>query len=299
MPFAVIIPCGPDSREIARVTDTVEALLHFEPECRRVLIINDGNPALAGLPLPSVCKVMEHPRRGRGWGWGGGLLFGELCAFARLARDCADVDFVLKLDTDALVIRPFAEALKSALGTGAGLVGSRIANDPLPAGKTTAPLSYFAAKVAKLRAPVGLWRKPRPHIRFAFSGPHRHVAQWYDEAEQNGYLPGELIEGGALAFSMRCLRALGEHGVLQAAHDFLDVPVSDDIVLTMLPYLVGMRAANCPAFIVEPATLRHSPADVLADESAAIIHSVKGFGAMSESEIRAFFRERRTTNPAR
>lgn len=294
MSFAVVIPCGPGPQEVERLQDTIDALLHHEPGCGRVLVLNDGNSELPGLALPRECEVLEHPRKGRGWGWGGGLLFGELHAFERLLREDAGLSFVLKLDTDALVIRPFAQALATQFAEApAGLIGSRIAKDPLPPGKTTAPHSYFAAKVAKLRAPIGLWRKPRPHLRLALRGAHRRIAQLYEEAEAKGYLPGELIEGGALAFSGRCLRALADRGVLAMADDFLDLPVSDDIVLTMLPYLVGMRAMNSPSFVVEPATLRAAPEDLLRNAEAAIIHSVKGFGSLDERSIRSFFRERR------
>lgn len=294
MPFAAFIPCGPGSYEVERVRDTVSALLHYEPRCLQVLIINDGNPGLERGMFPAPCELVDNPRGQRGWGWGGGLLFAELWALEKIRRDNPAAEFVLKLDSDALVIRQFSTQLSSIFADATvGLAGSRIANDPLPAGKTTAALSYFAGKVQKLRAPVSLWRKPRLHLRFSIAGKHRRVAALFGEAEAHGYLPGELIEGGAVAFSMRCIDALDRRGILKAREDFLDAPVSDDIILTMLPYLVGMRAVNSTSFVVEPATLRADPETLQADPEAAIIHSVKSAGDLTEEAIRAFFRRSR------
>jgi hypothetical protein len=174
-----------------------------------------------------------------------------------------------------------------------GLAGSRIGPEPRPLYKTSAPLSFFAGKVRKLRAPVSLWRKPRWHVRFALGGAHRRIARMYALAEGRGYVPGELIEGGAFAVHARCVRRLVEAGVTARWREFLDVPTSDDVVITMLPFFVGLRAVEARLFSIEPASLRYAPEELLADPAVGVVHSVKGFRGRGEEEIRAVFREPR------
>jgi hypothetical protein len=197
----------------------------------------------------------------------------------------------LKFDSDALPIRALGEGLAEIFrDESVGLAGSRIGPEPQPVYKTTAPFAYFANKVRKLRAPVSLWRKPRWHLRFALGGAHRRLARMYDVAERRGYVPGELIEGGAFAVHARCVRKLVEAGVTARWREFLDVPTSDDVVLTMLPYFVELRAVEAPLFSIEPASLRYAPEELLADPKVGVVHSVKGFRGMGEEEIRAVFR---------
>jgi hypothetical protein len=82
-------------------------------------------------------------------------------------------------------------------------------------------------------------------------------------------------------------------GITQRWRDFLDLAISDDYILTMLPYLGGLRSADAPLFCVEPENVRFPPADLLRDPAVGVVHSVKGHGKMTEEEIRAQFRANR------
>lgn len=296
MRYAALIPCGPGQPEARRLADLLEALaFHDAADCAAAVILNDANlfltESVAGFPR---CRVVENPRRGEGWGWGGGLAAGEIWALEWIAREVPGVDCIVKMDTDALPLRPLGGELDRLFADASvGIAGSRIARDPLPSYKSTKPLRYFAGKVRKLRAPVGLWRMPRWHLRFALSGPHRWIVSLCDRAEAHGYLEGELIEGGAYALSMALVRTLAESGITARWRDFLDLPLGEDAILTMLAYAAGFRAADSPFFCIEPDTLRSAPSALLADPGVGIVHSVKRFPGATEEKLRLAFRAAR------
>jgi len=296
MRFAVLIPCGPSALEVDRLTDTISSILYHDPDdCLAIYVMNDGNKEIESVNFAKPIKHYPHPRNGEGWGWGGGLIAGEIWSFEQIAREHPDAECVIKMDTDALVVGSLATRLETVFSDRVtGMAGSRIATNHLPAYKSTNPLSYFPNKVRKLRAPVSLWRKPNWHLRFAFSGTHRRIAQMYDVAEQHGYMAGELIEGSSLAIATSCIKLLSASGVAGRWRDFLDCPVSDDIVLTMLPYFVGMRAVDSDLWCVEPASLRYSPEEIVKEGKAGIVHSLKVYKEISELELRSKFRSYRT-----
>lgn len=295
MRYAAIVLFGPSERDRSRLTDLLDALEHYDPqEFAVAVVLDDGNAAAPEFAKRAKCRVAPNPRAGQYWAWGGGSTAAEIWAWELIAREYPDVECIVKFDTDALVIRSLGAGLGRIFSEeGVGMAGSRIASDDLPPYKTTNPLRYFARKVRKLRAPVSLWRKPRWHLRFALSGVHRRIADMYAEAERRGYLEGELIEGGAFAISMLCVRALVEAGVTGRWRDFLDLPVSDDVLLTMLPYWAGFRAVDDALFCIEPASLRYPPAKLLTEGVAGVIHSTKGCEGMSEEELRVVFRAAR------
>jgi hypothetical protein len=296
MRYAALIPCGPSRLDAQRLADLLEALAFHDPvDCAIAIVLNDANPFMEEhLGAFPRCRVMENPRKGRGWGVGGGLAAGQIWALEEIARDYPQLGCVVKIDTDALPLRPLGGVLERVFADeGVGIAGSRIGPEPLPAYKVTPALLYFANKIRKLRAPLSLWRMPGWHVRQALWGRHRWVASLCGRAEAHGYVAGELIEGGAYAMRLAMAHRLVEAGITARWRDFLDVPVSEDLVMTMLAYVAGLRAADVPYFCIEPDTLRHAPADLIGDAGVGIVHSVKRFRGATEEELRRAFREAR------
>src|SRR5262249_55663516 len=101
MPPAVLIPVGPGAEEEERLDALLASLRAFEPGMR-VLAVDDG-PAPRELPVESLRTAI----------WEGdptpyeAMTAGTLDGLAALAG----ADWVLKLDTAALVIPPFAAAV--------------------------------------------------------------------------------------------------------------------------------------------------------------------------------------------
>jgi hypothetical protein len=288
MPFCALIPCGPLPIEIERLDDLINSIYHYEPACKQVYILNDGNTRLDELHSKRY-KLLSNPRRGQGWGVGGGLVIGQLHAYRTIYEQYPELSYILRLDTDAHIIGAFDSALKGCFEDyNIGMAGSRIASNALPLYKKTPPLSYFAKKVKKLQAPLSLWRQPAIHVRCTAYGVHRRVAEMFSAAESKGYTCGELIEGGSFAVSRAWLENLAKADL--PAGVFLDIPVTEDVVMTMLSYYLNKRAVDVDCFCIEPGTLRWSPDRFGEHSPAAIIHSIKRFGDMDEQAIRSYFR---------
>jgi len=300
MRYAALIPCGPSPLEAERLGDLLDALAFHDPEdCAVTIVLNDANPFLseriAGHPK---CRIVDNPRRGEGWGVGGGLAAGQIWTSERIACEYPEVGCIVKIDTDALPIQPMGSELERIFADpSVGIAGSRIASEQLPSYKITPPVSYFGKKVHRLRAPLSIWRMPHWHFRFAISGHHRWIASLHDQAETHGYIEGELIEGGAYAMSMALIRTLVEAKVTARWRDFIDIPVTEDVIMTMLAYSAGFRAVDTPFFCIEPGTLRYAPSEILADPGVGIVHSLKCYRNTTEAELRKAFREARERQP--
>src|SRR4051812_11664478 len=129
MSFAVLIAIGPEPAEGLRVHDLLKALFHYEPGCGLVILVEDGHSATALARVTqaygSRVVVLPNPRGGRGHDYTGGLTVGILYGM-NWARQHSNAEFVLKLDTDSLVIGPFARAVSDrfAQRSELGLLGT-------------------------------------------------------------------------------------------------------------------------------------------------------------------------------
>ena len=80
-----------------------------------MIIVNDSNHFISKDALlknaPELDKIqidiLDNPRFGRGWGWSGGLILGELAALHFIYEKAQNVPFIIKCDTDALPIASF------------------------------------------------------------------------------------------------------------------------------------------------------------------------------------------------
>ena len=125
---AVFVLVGPDDLEVARTRDLLTGLWRHEADIEWVVLVDDvpGRLGDGAFEHPATCKlrVIDNPRRGRGRGRFGGLCVGALAALQLLQS--TDARFVLKIDTDALVIGPFADAIDAEFRArpGVGALGS-------------------------------------------------------------------------------------------------------------------------------------------------------------------------------
>src|SRR3989442_1319343 len=132
MKFVTLIAVGPKKKELERLSDLLASLFYFEaPEECGLLLINDGNSRTR---LQEICgryhllqyDILENPREDRGVGWSDGLTVGILAGLRWIARQMPPAKFVLKLDTDSLVIGPFSDKVEGFFQQQAnvGMIGS-------------------------------------------------------------------------------------------------------------------------------------------------------------------------------
>src|SRR5690606_27190490 len=119
--YALVLSLGPEEREVPRVRDLLEGVFAYEPERTACVVMIDddfrNDRRLAEqFTVPETCKlvVLPNPRRGKGNGWSNGLVAGMITAYHLLAQHAPEIDFALKVDSDTLIVAPFAQQVAAA-----------------------------------------------------------------------------------------------------------------------------------------------------------------------------------------
>jgi len=253
--------------ETARLRAMTEALLRHEPDCR-LLVVDDASGE-------HVRDLERDPRVGvagrwRPRGYPTGLLRLVLESLA-LALERYEFEILLKIDTDALLLRPgvFAEARACFdRDPGVGIAGSY-----LPEAAVERDDHRFA------------WLVP---IMEREAASDRRFGEAWEAALANGYQPGEHVQGGVYVLARPALEALRGSGLLRW-RPRLEAVLYDDVVLSMFVRAVGFRPAS-----LEP-TIRSTPNSMplalerLREVAPAAVHTVKrGLEGESEQEVREF-----------
>lgn len=277
--FTVLIPVGPAPREVAALADTLDSLAAYEPRAR-VVLIDDSPKARTQLATawPDV-TVLRTPL------WSRRVSpdqFSAMVAGTIEGLRASDGEFVVKMDTDALVIGPFAERVREALTDGVGLVG---AYDRSPGG---APRDWsgWVPKVRRARLPIRLSRVA-PYLRVLSPG----VAAKGSGVVRAASLPGAHCLGGSYAVS----RALIDRRDLLDWRPWINTRLSEDVVLGLLCQAAGLEMRG----FVDPGEVfgvrwrgLPAPPDILLAQRYAIVHSLKN-DEIPESRLRAVFRAAR------
>jgi hypothetical protein len=242
-----------------------DSLLRHEPDCRLLLVDDVSAERVRDLERDARIDVVG---RWRPRGYPTGLLRLLLASFA-YAVDRYEFDVMLKIDTDALCLRPgvFEEARR------------RFADEPR-AGIAGSHLPEAAAE--------------REDHRFAWLVPimEREAAQdpvfgrAWQNALANGYRPGEHVQGGAYVIARPALEALREAGLLHW-RPRLQAVLYDDMVLSMFVRAVGFEPVSLEPVILSAPNSLPAPVAEVRRLRPAVVHTVKrGPGGETEEELR-------------
>jgi hypothetical protein len=292
------MPVGPGAEELDRFADTA-ASLAIEPAIRWLVLVDDGddNRDLANVvSLPDVAvATLRPPKRTRRAAFEDRIAAHVLAALGWAGRN-TDASLFMKLDTDALVIAPFADKLAArfAADPGVGLLGSydRMSNG--------APRDFGPWVDPVRRAGVTLgWRPARlgPGRPVVALGRRRaRVRRYIKDARAAGYSWGEHALAAAFAIRHELVARWLVDGVLDDPGVFLGTRLGDDPILGILVRRSGWRLGG----MVDPGDPfalawrgLPSPPDELLAGGYSIIHCVKNDRRWSEADIRGFFRGRR------
>jgi hypothetical protein len=295
LPLCILIPAGPGATEIARVSDLLEACAAYADLPLSVVIINDGNDAAA---LQSVAgrraatTVLANARKGEGQWWSGGLCTAMVDALLWIARNlpCRGV---LRLDSDALVINPFASRIAEVFVRDpvVGMLGNfdSASGLPVPAGHIVTTRLYWRSKR------VSHDRELKKLI-FSFLGWRRRIRLLIHQARLNGYVLGDSCQGGAYALSPEFLRRLAADPRFARPRDFLNNDFCEDLLMTLITYALRLKieytSGPSRLFASKWKGLYGAPEE-LALAGHGIIHSVKDAAGRSEADIRSYFYARR------
>jgi len=315
--FWVLIPVGPTDDDVKGAQDLIESIVTYEPTVSGIVFLDDGvkDRCLAGrFVVPSTCNTISlMPSRNAGtneFRKTGGLCAGILSGL-RWIQESTEACFVVKLDSDALVIDPFLDkALLSMRSlTDAGMLGSigRSANKDSPhfryCDDARALLEFLLAHVpepnsdseanqgVEIATPGGNVFISHDQL-CSFSVLRKHIASALD----NGYPLGNYCQGGAYILTRQMLERMESRGYFEDLTLWQQVPIGEDVAMSMYVYAVGLRlhgqSGDGGMFGIQWRGLPFGMNDLVV-RKYSFIHSVKNEASISEADIRAFFRERR------
>jgi hypothetical protein len=216
-------------------------------------------------------------------------------AWAEVSRR-GPYDFALKVDTDALVINPFASRLVTFFEQHprVGMVGSFLR---FPDGSTRPGIENWAWRMRRACrlgfGPGGLSREPASFpASFARIMRRRRLLA---RARRHGYKEGEHVLGGSYAISRGVLERWRNSALDQLTHLFEGTKIGEDVTVSLLVRSVQYELAdhNLPGeiFGVWHRALRVPP-EVLVRQYA-VVHSVKTGSEQNEADLRRAFKRYR------
>ena len=308
--FAAIVPVGRTAIDLCRGVAVIESLCRWEPATLTWCVIVDDAPGERGIAVlanvPATCQTVTllNPRRGSGGDWRGAVTAGLLAAFSWIDAN-TDADFALKIDTDALAIAPFADAIAAFLADspGAGIIGAlgvscnpvyrakqnlKREPDTLRARRLWPSASSVDTDYAQEFEDFGV--VTRDHL-LAFD----RIRPIVDAAVAHGYATSEYCQGGAVAFSRTFIGRMSAAGYLSDPKPWIRLPFWGDLNIAMFVRAVDLHVEDCSQpgqpFGIQYLGLPYPPEELVA-RGYSLIHSVKNDRRFSETAIRHFFTQR-------
>lgn len=309
--FAALAAVGPKPDELDRVTDLIDSIAAHEPGEWYMVLVDDGREdrqlaARFSFPPSVTAAAVPHDRSNQTTGYtkAKGICSVILTGMQWIARHAPDARFTLKLDTDALVIAPFAAKIAQQFDRNphVGMIG---AYDRTPNGDAR-DIARNGAIVRALHKPPIHWSRPRQALRAIrdriTGGKLADLRSHIDAARNNGYVYGEHCLGGAYAVSDELLRRMLQLGYLDNPSRWLSIDCPEDVMIGMYTKAAGLRHLGYVG-TNEVFGVRHQglPFDLpeLVVRGYSVIHSIKNDPRASEDEVRRFFRDRRRATTPR
>jgi hypothetical protein len=289
--FGVLIPVGPDPRDLRRLRLLVAELEHYEERGQIKLLVIDDAPSPRALEISWPDQVVIRTPA-----WSGGrrpdVLTAHVSGTLAGLRRAGDLDFVLKLDTDSAIIGRFSDQIADAFTRpDLGIVGSydRTGDGEIrdwsgwkrPIDRATWPV-YLARSQGTLRI------RRRSHA-------HRQTIRQIRDAAYRRAPPGAHCLGGAYAVSRNFLASAALE-----PDPWLGTRLGEDVVVGLLSSHAGLAMASLTApgepFALAWQGLPGTPAE-LKSRGHSIVHSVKHADPSAEETFRRELHQSERVDP--
>lgn len=211
----IVMPCGPEMKSIL---DTAESIEHYCPEPHHVVFVDDYTSDGTYEALLSAKRSNWHIIRDKKHN-GFLNLYNTICAGFRYAHDNFPGSLIIKLDTDALLIRSgvITDALKYIESNpDIGLFGVYSVDYNRP--------RDFSMHKKQMDKASSLWR--------TILGFRPSWLKLLYAAEHHGYKRGENVFGGAYFLTWPCLDAMKKSGYLNPPYSWNN-PVNEFCLKTL------------------------------------------------------------------
>ena len=300
--LSVLTLVGPKDDEVRRLGHLLASLAVHESVLREIVLVDDAPvprpladvcPALPGVKITTLGhELAGRSRRGGDSSIQGAVCVGLLQALSHVAQS-APGGAVIKLDTDALVIAPFADRLgellarEPDLGT-AGVVewncdGSRRVWEPFP-------------NIMRHLARPFILKHPLLSRRVALWGDWGRIRRLLRTARRQGYAWGEHAQGGCYLVSGKLLERMAGRGYFDQRRIWLHSGLSEDVMIGLYARACGLKNIHFgragEVFGSAHQGLPLAPEE-LVKGGYALIHSIKNDPRASEEELYRFFQAAR------
>jgi glycosyltransferase involved in cell wall biosynthesis len=257
--IAFVLPVGPGKDE---VLDTLESVEYFCPEPHLVFIVDDQTNDGTYEALKDAQKPHWHIFRNKHRQGYKGIVHTMCFAFEQALAD-TQWKLVLKLDVDALIIKPglISEAMAYMNSNpGIGMFGIYEVDYDRPR-NFEAHKHLFDREAAWYRSLIGRQPSWKKYLRIA---------------ESKGYKRGDNVFGGAYFFTRECLEAAKKMGAFGISRHWRS-KLNDEIYFSMIAVAAGFRLGHFAApdgpLCMEWKGLPY-PATTLAQSKYKVVHSV-------------------------
>jgi hypothetical protein len=289
--LGLMIPVGPDTDEPDRLVDTLDSVRAYEPSRQIHLVVVDDCAQPRQLPVDqrewASVDIVRTPLWDRGTPDPySAMVAGTLQGMVVAGRHSPEL--LLKLDTDALLIAPAADKLRTLLADRSlGVVGSYMHTCTGAA----RDWSGWRKRLLRARLPIAVIPGRRiPGLRSLRDA--RAVGELLSRARANGYVWGAHCLGGAYAVGP----ALLERTDLLDWRPWVRTGLGEDVVVGLLATVAGLRIEGSvglgETFGLAWQNLPLPPEQLLSNRYS-VVHSVRDQQYGSETELRSFFRVRR------
>jgi hypothetical protein len=281
-----------------RLEANVELLCRYEAIGCHLLLVNDSDDRGRFQPIIEKAAFPVHVVDDPMWGKVGNvrsrLRYMTLLGLEWAYRQVHPA-FVLKIDTDALIVAPFSSKIQEFFDhhSNVGVVGSY---KRYPTGERVIDEGWIKQISQMKRLFWTYWRQEySPAFRQALWGDGAYARRWVKRALCRGYESGEHCQGGAYAVSHSCLELMHREQVFENKGKWTDIRIPSDMMVGIVARGLDMEMAdlNFPGqpFAVQYKGLPYSPPNIV-ERGYSIIHSIENDPDYTEDEIIKFFLNR-------
>lgn len=280
-------------KDIPELHDTIESINYYTKERHKIICINDcqknENKTNLEQKINSAPIINFLPRYDPNWPRNAyGPLFCKLFQAMEYAVKQFRFDFLVKLDTDALIVgsKLFEQIARyfEDHSPDIGQIGSyRIRAD----GKKRTRWRWF------------LYLLFTVYFKSQLSRNSLIWSECLAKAKKNGYRLGESMLGGAYIYKYECIRKI------IALYPYLDIEkdklyltkIGEDVIFSLLTFASGYKIGDF-AGPNDPMAIAHKSLPIdkeeIVKQKKQIIHSIReGTNGESEESLRAFFKNYR------